>query len=57
MIINPIREKIKAAIGVVAKEERYNFVFDKTEQIQILLFGDPKDDLTFKVIDKLKRGK
>lgn len=56
-IINPIRDKIKAAIAVVAKEERYNFVFDKTEQIQILLYGDPKDDVTFKVIDKLKRGK
>ena len=56
-IINPIRDKIKAAIGVVAKEEKYNFVFDKTDQIQILLYGDPKDELTFKVIDKLKRGK
>ncbi|MEW6510777.1 MAG: OmpH family outer membrane protein [Bacteroidota bacterium] len=56
-IINPIREKIKAAIAQVAKEEKYNFVFDKTEQIQILLYGDPKDELTFKVIDKLKRGK
>jgi len=56
-IINPIRDRIKAAIAVVAKEEHYNFVFDKTEQIQILLYGDAKDDITFKVIDKLKRGK
>jgi len=56
-IINPIRERIKAAITTVAKEEKYNFVFDKTEQIQILLYGDPKDDITFKVIDRLKRGK
>lgn len=56
-IINPIRDRIKSAIGVVAKEEKYNFVFDKTDQIQILLYGDPKDDITFKVIDKLKRGK
>jgi len=56
-IINPIREKIKSAIGAVAREEKYNFVFDKTEQIQILLYGDPKDDITYKVIDKLKRGK
>ncbi len=56
-IINPIRDRIKSAIAVVAKEEKYNFVFDKTEQIQILLYGDPKDDITFKVIDKLKRGK
>jgi outer membrane protein len=56
-IINPIREKIKAAITAIAKEEKYNFVFDKTEQIQVLLYGDPNQDLTFKVIDRLKRGR
>jgi len=32
-------------------------VFDKTETIQILLYGDPTHDITFKVIDRLKRGK
>jgi Skp family chaperone for outer membrane proteins len=41
----------------VAKDEKYSFVFDKTEQVQILVYGDPAHDLTFKVIDKLKRGK
>lgn len=56
-IINPIRERIKTAIAAVAKEEKYNFVFDKTDQIQILLYGDETHNLTFKVIDKLKRGK
>jgi len=56
MIINPIRDRIKSAITSVAKELKYNFVFDKTDQIQILLYGDPKDDITFKVIDKLRRG-
>ena len=56
-IITPVREKIKAAIAQVAKEEKYSFVFDKTEQIQVLLYGDPNQDITFKVIDKLKRGK
>jgi outer membrane protein len=56
-IITPIRERIKTAIGQVAREEKYNFIFDKTEQIQILLYGDPTHDMTFKVIDKLKRGK
>jgi outer membrane protein len=56
-IITPIREKIKSAIAQVAKEEKYSFVFDKTEQIQVLLYGDPNQDITFKVIDKLKRGK
>ena len=56
-IINPVREKIKTAIAQVAKEEKYSFVFDKTDQIQVLLYGDPNQDITFKVIDKLKRGK
>jgi outer membrane protein len=56
-IFNPIREKIKGAIATVAKEEKYSFVFDKTEQIQILLYGDPNHDITYKVLDKLKRGK
>ena len=56
-IINPIREKIKSAIASVAKEEKYSFVFDQTEQVQILLYGDPNHDLTYKVIDRLKRGK
>lgn len=55
-ILNPIREKIKKAIETVAKEEKYSFVFDKNES-QILIYGDANHDLTFKVIDKLKRGK
>ena len=56
-IIAPIKDKIIKAIAAVAKEEKYNFVFDKTEQVLVLLYGDPNHDLTFKVIDKLKRGK
>ncbi len=56
-IVAPIREKIKAAIASVAKEERYNFVFDKSDQVQLLLYADAKDDLTYKVLDRLKRGK
>jgi outer membrane protein len=56
-IVNPIREQIKRAIAEVAKENKYNFVFDKTEQIQILLYGDPKDDITFKVLVKLQKAK
>jgi outer membrane protein len=56
-LLTPIREKIRAAIATVAKEEKYSFVFDRTEQVQILLYGDPAHDITFKVIDRLKRGK
>jgi len=53
-VLNPIREKIKTAITAVAKEQKYGFVFDKTEQIQILLYGDSAFDLTYKVIDRLR---
>jgi outer membrane protein len=56
-LLAPLRERIKAAIATVAKEEKYSFIFDKTENVQILLYGDPTHDVTFKVIDRLKRGK
>lgn len=56
-ILAPITEKVMVAIQKVAKEEKYNFVFDRTETVRVLIYGDPKDDLTNRVIDKLKRGK
>jgi outer membrane protein len=56
-ILNPLKDKVLKAIERVAKDEKYTFVFDQTEQVQILLYGDPNHDLTFKVIDRLKRGK
>ena len=56
-VLGPLKDKVLKAIERVAKEEKYNFVFDQTEQVQVLLYGDPNHDLTFKVIDKLKRGK
>jgi outer membrane protein len=56
-LLAPLRDRIKTAISTVAKEEKYSFIFDKTETVQILLYGDPAHDITFKVIDRLKRGK
>lgn len=56
-IINPLKDKILRAIESVAKAEKYNFVFDQTENVRVLLYGDPREDLTNRVIDKLKRGK
>ena len=56
-LLAPLRDKIRSAIQGVAQEEKYSFVFDRTEQVQILLYGDPAHDLTFKVIDRLKRGR
>lgn len=51
----PIREKILKKIEEVAKEEGFNFVFDKANDIG-LLYADTRFDLTHKVLDRLKRG-
>jgi Skp family chaperone for outer membrane proteins len=56
-ILAPLKEKILKGIERVAKEEKYSFIFDQTDQVKVLLYGDPTHDLTYKVIDKLKRGK
>lgn len=54
-IFEPVREKIYNAIQAVAKEEGMQFVFDKSSDV-ILLYADSAFDITFKVLDKLKRG-
>lgn len=51
----PIREKILSAIASVAKEEGFSFVFDRASDV-VLLYADQKFDLTYKVLDELKRG-
>ncbi|MCJ7552386.1 MAG: OmpH family outer membrane protein [Ignavibacteriaceae bacterium] len=54
-IFAPIKTKIYDAIEKVAKEENMQFVFDKSGDI-LLLYADAGFDITFKVLDKLKRG-
>ncbi|MBS1537749.1 MAG: OmpH family outer membrane protein [Bacteroidetes bacterium] len=51
--MTPIREKILATIKEVAKEEKISFVFDKTNPS--LLYAEDKFEITYKVIDKIKR--
>ncbi len=51
----PIKAKIYDAIEKVSKEENMQFVFDKSGDI-ILLYADSSFDITFKVLDRLKRG-
>jgi outer membrane protein len=48
----PIREKVLRTIETVAKEDGFTFVFDRAN----VLYADAKVDLTYKVIDRLKRG-
>ena len=56
-ILNPIKEKILKAIEKISKEQKYSFVFDQTESVRVLLYGEASADLTYKVIDRLKTGK
>lgn len=54
-IFTPVKTKIYKAIEIVAKEEAMQFVFDKSGDI-MLLYADTAFDITFKVLDRLKRG-
>jgi len=54
-LFSPIKAKIYTAIEKVSKEENMQFVFDKSGDI-ILLYADSSFDITFKVLDRLKRG-
>jgi outer membrane protein len=56
-ILAPLKEKIMRAIERVAKAEKYSYVLDQNDQLNILLYAEPKDDLTNRVLDNLKRGK
>lgn len=55
-LMKPVKAKIYAAIDEISKEENMQFVFDKAGEV-ILLKADPQFDITFKVLDLLKRGK
>ena len=52
--LEPIRLKVRKAIQEVAKEEGMSFAFDKGSSA--VLFSEEKFDITFKVIDRIKRG-
>ena len=55
-IFAPVKTSIYTAIENVAKEEGMKFTFDKSGDI-LLLYADSAYDVTFKVLDQLKRGK
>lgn len=51
--MKPIQNKIFNALEKIAKEEGYDFVFDKSGEI-LLLYANEKYDLTNKVLQVLK---
>jgi outer membrane protein len=50
----PIQKKVMRVIEKVAKQGKYNYVFDKLETATNILYADQKLDITYKVIDELK---
>jgi Skp family chaperone for outer membrane proteins len=50
----PLRKKVQAGIEAVAKDEKMSFVFDKANPV--LMYAEDKFDITFRVIDRIKRG-
>lgn len=56
-LFKPIRERVIKAIEDVAKNSGYTFVFDKTETVSTMVYGDPEFDITYKVLDLLKKDK
>ncbi len=53
-LLEPIREKIRLAIEKVSKKEKITLVFDTSSTS--LLYFDEKFDITFRVLDEIKRG-
>lgn len=52
--LSPLRSKIDEAIKAVAKEESLTLVMDKASPG--ILYVEEKYDVTFKVLDRMKRG-
>ena len=48
--------EIQKAIEELAKDEKIGFVFDKAGGLG-LIYAEDKNDITFKVLDRIKRGK
>jgi outer membrane protein len=52
-LMKPVQDRVFKAIQDVAVEESFDYVFDKSGEI-LLMYANPKDDLTDKVLEKLK---
>jgi len=54
-LLRPIKQKVMKVIAQVARDQKLQFMFDRNEQILVLLYGETKYDYTNLVIDQLKR--
>ena len=55
-LLRPIKNKVMKVVEQIAKEQHVQFMFDRNDQILVLLYGEAKFDYTYQVIDRLKRG-
>ncbi len=51
-LIQPIRDKVRMAIEKVAKDEKLSGVMENS----VMIYFDQKLDITYKVLDNLRRG-
>lgn len=52
-LMKPVQDRVFKAIQDVAVEESFDYVFDKSGEI-LLMYANPKNDLTDRVLEKLK---
>ena len=55
-LLGPVKKKVLKVIEETAKKEHLQFIFDRNDQITVLLYGDEQYDYTNYIIDRLKRG-
>jgi outer membrane protein len=51
--MKPVQDRVFKAVQDIAKEESYDFVFDKSGDI-LLMYTNDKYDLTPKILTRLK---
>lgn len=53
-LLQPLRQRVQEAIQQVAREENFQLVLDRSSPS--VLFAEDRFDLTYRVLDRLKRG-
>ncbi len=54
-LMKPVREEVYSAIAEVAKRHGMDFVLDKDPHLAVVLYADPRNDITYEVLDLLNR--
>lgn len=54
-LLKPVMKRIFKAVAHVARKHRMQYVLDSSHQTAVVLFADPRYDLTYEVLDRLTR--